>query len=48
MEILQEVPLLSLELLGNPASVALATATAITSLYIYFACPRLLVQMYFR
>ncbi|XP_070193576.1 monoacylglycerol lipase ABHD6-like isoform X2 [Littorina saxatilis] len=48
MELLEEVPLLSLKLLGNPASVALAMATAVTSLYIYFAYPRLLVQMYFR
>lgn len=37
---------LDLQLL-NPASLMLATATAVTSL-IYFMCPRLLVQMYFR
>ncbi|KAL8595186.1 hypothetical protein ACOMHN_013859 [Nucella lapillus] len=48
MEVLAQVPLLSIGLLETPASVALAAATAVTSLYIYFMCPRLLVQMYFR
>lgn len=47
MELLGAMPFLEIELL-NPASLALATATAITSLYIYFVCPQFLVQMYFR
>ena len=48
MDALEVAPLLSMELLGNPASVALVAATTITSLYIYFVCPRLLVQVYYR
>ncbi|XP_076448320.1 monoacylglycerol lipase ABHD6-like [Babylonia areolata] len=46
--LLDQVPLLSVGLFEAPASVTLAAVTAATSLYIYFICPRLLVQMYFR
>ncbi|KAK7482768.1 hypothetical protein BaRGS_00025934 [Batillaria attramentaria] len=45
LESIVDVPFLPVELL-NPAS--LAVATAVTSLYIYFVYPHLLVQMYFR
>lgn len=50
MELLDKVPLLSIGvgLFETPASVAVATVTAVTSLYIYFMYPRLLVQAYFR
>lgn len=46
-ELFGEVPFLPPELL-NPSPLALAAATAVTSLYIYFMYPHLLVQMYFR